>query len=458
MTKILYVPIGVGTYHMDTAAAVFAESAALLRALSEGAVCPAKPLLTKEAVRAFLEENADGAGLLILQNLTFANAAYTREILDVCPGVPMILWTVREPAADGGRLKGNGLTGAFAAGHTVCMAQGAPFADTFIGLPMEEETARHLAAALAAAEAKAYLSGLVLGLVGEPPEGFEFGKGSTGQLERVFGVRTAQIAAETLMERARQVPDERMAAVLAEAESMLAGLSETPEENRRGFARLLAAYRDWTKEAGVNALASRCWPDFFTEYGTPVCAVLSMLNDEGVFAACEGDRIGALSMALAGFLSGGACFFGDPVAMDPENNTVTFWHCGMAPCSLARKPEGPCVGVHPNRKIGPTMEFGCRPAEKATILRIGETPKGGFRLFVATGSIEDAPRQYFGTSVVVKTAADAEMLVTRAIRGGWEPHFVVAEKDIAAELMVWAKMMGMEVVCYDGCPCGSKES
>ncbi len=447
MTKVLYVPIGVGTYHMETAAAVFAESAALLRMLADDAVCPEGPLLTKEDVGAFLEANAQDADLLVLQNLTFANAAYTREILAVCPQVPMVLWTVREPAADGGRLKLNGLTGAFAVGHTVYMNQQACLADTFIGLPSEDETKRHLTQAIAAAAARKHLSNLVLGLVGEPPEGFEFGKGLSRQLEEVFGVKTAGVAAEELMERAKQVPEERMREVLAEAEQVLVGLENTPEENRTGFARLLAAYRDWTKETGANALASRCWPDFFTKYGTPVCAVLSLLNDEGVFSACEGDRIGALSMALAGFLSKEACFFGDPVAMDPEKNTVTFWHCGMAPCSLARQPEGACVGVHPNRKIGPTMEFGCRASEEATILRIGETAEGGFRLFVARGIIEDAPRQYFGTSVVVKTTANAETLVTKAIRGGWEPHYVVAYKDIADALMVWAKIMGMEVVC-----------
>ena len=64
------------------------------------------------------------------------------------------------------------------------------------------------------------------------------------------------------------------------------------------FARLYKAYKDYCDSGNVKALASRCWPDFFTAFGTPVCAALAMLNDLGVAAACEADTYGALSMYM----------------------------------------------------------------------------------------------------------------------------------------------------------------
>ena len=84
-----------------------------------------------------------------------------------------------------------------------------------------------------------------------------------------------------------------------------------------------------------------------------------MLNDEGVAAACEADIYGALSMWIGMQLSNEPVFFGDPVALDEEESSITYWHCGAAACSLARKDTGAVVGVHPNRKIGPAMDFGC---------------------------------------------------------------------------------------------------
>ena len=45
----------------------------------------------------------------------------------------------------------------------------------------------------------------------------------------------------------------------------------------------------------------------------------------------------------------------------------TSWHCGMAACTLARKDTGARVGVHPNRKIGPVMDFGCQACDLSLI-------------------------------------------------------------------------------------------
>ena len=46
----------------------------------------------------------------------------------------------------------------------------------------------------------------------------------------------------------------------------------------------------------------------------------------------------------------------EEITEDEEENTLTFWHCGTAACTLARKDTGAVVGVHPNRKIGPALK------------------------------------------------------------------------------------------------------
>jgi hypothetical protein len=43
-------------------------------------------------------------------------------------------------------------------------------------------------------------------------------------------------------------------------------------------------------------------------------------------------------------LSSSPVFFGDPVSLNEEENTLTFWHCGTAACTLARKDTGAVVG------------------------------------------------------------------------------------------------------------------
>ena len=198
----------------------------------------------------------------------------------------------------------------------------------------------------------------------------------------------------------------------------------------------------------IGALASRCWPDFFTAFGTPVCAVLAILNDLGIAASCEADTYGALSMYLGMQLTGQPTFFGDPVSMDETEGTITFWHCGTAACSLARTDTGAKVDVHCNRKIGPTLDFGCKPCKDITIFRIGKKADGSFRFFIAKGEALDKPKQFNGTSVVVKTKAKAEDIIYSSVKDGWEPHFVVIYDDKVAELEALAHMLDMEVCKY----------
>ena len=133
------------------------------------------------------------------------------------------------------------------------------------------------------------------------------------------------------------------------------------------------------------------------------------------------------------------------MAVDEKESTITFWHCGMAPTCLAREDTGACVGVHPNRKIGPTAEFGCREAEKAVIFRIGRKKDGTFRFFIRQGSVLDRPRQYLGTSLVIRTEQNAGQIVDRAVRDGWEPHYAVLYGDCADALVMLGHMLGAEV-------------
>lgn len=179
-----------------------------------------------------------------------------------------------------------------------------------------------------------------------------------------------------------------------------------------------------------------------------LCPALSLLNAMGVQASCEADAYGALSMYIGAQLTGSACFFGDPVAMDENEGTITYWHCGMAACNLARKDTGAQVGVHPNRKIGPVMDFGCQAAENATIFRIGRKPDGSFRFFIAEGSVLDKPKQFNGTSIVVKTDCASKEVVYDSIKNGWEPHFVVVYDRVGNELEKLGRMLGLEICRY----------
>lgn len=442
--QIAYVPIGVPTFHLESAQKEFDKSVALIKSLTDACVFPKEMLLSIDLLDAFLEECQPD--LVILQNITFANAAYASEVLKKLD-CPILLWTLREPAIDGGRLRLNSLTGAYSAANAIKAFRKEPLNYIF-GSPEEEEVRAKVGATIRAAKLKYDMRHLTVAAVGHTPQGFGFGRALDLEMLENFGASLESIEARELIDIAKGYSDEDVKDYLADAGERMCGLENTPEQNRKDFARLYRAYKEYVKDYHVGALASRCWPDFFTAFGTPVCAVLAMLNDLGVAASCEADTYGALSMYLGMQLTQQATFFGDPVSMDEKENTITFWHCGTAACSLAREDTGAKVDVHCNRKIGPTLDFGCKPCKEVTIFRIGKDSDGDFRFFIAGGEALDKPKQFNGTSLVVKTNADAKTIVYESVEAGWEPHFVVAYGNVAAELEILAGMLNMEVQRY----------
>jgi L-fucose isomerase-like protein len=439
--QVAYIPIGVPTYELVSAEKKFEESAEMLNDITEHVVYPDEMLLSLNKLKEFLDHL--DPDLIVLQNITFANAAYATEVLARFD-CPFILWTLREPVIDGTRLRLNSLTGAYSAANTYKQFRKEPL-DYVFGAPDEVAVQKKLTAAIQAAWLKLHLKNLTMASIGHTPQGFGFGRALDAEMRTNFGVNLECIEARELIHKAKSFSDEDVKEYLEDAMNRTKGLENTPEQNRLDFARLYRAYKEFVEEHHIGALASRCWPDFFIEFGTPVCMVLSILNDLNVPSACEVDAYGALSMYMGRELTGRSTFFGDPVSMDEKEGTVTFWHCGMAACSLARTDTGAEVGEHCNRHIGPTMEFGCKAEKEVTIFRVGKDCEGKFRFLIAPGEALDKPKQFYGTSIVVRTDLDAKKFVERTVTEGWEPHFVVIYGNVADELEILGHQLNIPV-------------
>ena len=440
----VYVPVGAPTFHLESAGEQFEKSKTLLNGIDETFVFPDEMLLTMDLLNAFLDTVEPD--VIVFQNITFANAAFMSEVKRRF-NCPVLLWTLREPVIDGGRLRLNSLTGAYSAANTLRAFGDNGFGYVF-GAPTEERTRADISAFIKAAKVKKSLRSLRMAAIGHTPQGFGFGRALDTELMSVFGVDLASIEARELIDMAKTYSDEECAEYLKKSQCAMCGLENTPESNRKDYARLYKAYSEYIKANNIGALASRCWPDFFTAFGTPVCSVLSMLGDDGIAAACEADIYGALSMWIGMQLSGAPTFFGDPVSLDEKENTITFWHCGAAACSLARKDTGAVVGVHPNRKIGPAMDFGCEAYPEVTVFRVGRNPDGSFRFFILEGEALDKPKQFTGTSIVVRTENNCRGIIEDSVVNGFEPHFAVIRGNHAAALTALARMLGFEICKY----------
>ena len=281
----VYVPVGVPTFHLESAQRQFELSVQLLRGIDEGFAVPEKMLLSIDDLRSYLDGLSPD--LIVFQNLTFANAAYMSEVLRRFD-CPVLLWTLREPVIDGGRLRLNSLTGAYSAANTLRAFDERSFEYLF-GSPEEERVKKTIGAVVKAASLKKAMRGLKMSAVGHTPQGFGFGRALDSELMNTFGVELEAIEARELIDEAKKLADSELGQAVADTEKATAGLDKTPEHNVRDHARLLNAYRAYVKGHNIGALASRCWPDFFTAFGTPV---LHRLRHPGLHRALHAQRRG----------------------------------------------------------------------------------------------------------------------------------------------------------------------
>ncbi|MDR1370895.1 MAG: hypothetical protein LBJ72_12360 [Dysgonamonadaceae bacterium] len=442
-SKIIFLPLARTTFSMPDAESNFNKSCQLLDGLTENLLRPQGLLTSPEMLSNFVE-TIDCPNLIIYQCITFIGGDFVTELTRRFD-CPIVVWTVREPAIDGGRLKLNSLTGSFSAGNSLYM-QKRNYRFIF-GNPDEPSVIQSFKQLFSALEIIGKLRELVIGVVGSQPPGFGFGHIDEALLAGKLGIRTTGIEAASIIKMAASYSPEAITASITELKERTTGWESLPAENVEKHARLRTAYQEFVTKNGIKALASRCWPDFFTEYRVPVCAVLSFLNDNRIIAACETDMGGAISMFIGSELTGSAAYLGDPVAIDESCDGIVFWHCGAGATCLARKKEGAKLGVHPNRKIGPTMEFGLKSG-KVTILRLGKSTEG-LRLMARKGEALDEPQKFWGTSVVVRPEkADSSTKIAELVHDGWEPHFVIVYGDVVEELRLMCQLLDIQFLAY----------
>ncbi len=217
--EYLYIPIGVPTFHLESAGAEFEKSINLLHELDDAVKVPDEMLLSIDKLNAFTKgKNPD---LVIVQNITFANGAYIAEVLRRFD-CPVLLWTLREPVIDGGRLRLNSLTGAFSAAN-VLHSFDRPFEYVF-GAPTEDEVKHKIAATIRAARVKKAMKSLNILQVGHTPQGFGFGRAMDMEMVTVFGATLNSIEARELIDKAKTFTDEDIQSYLNDAKGRIRNL------------------------------------------------------------------------------------------------------------------------------------------------------------------------------------------------------------------------------------------
>jgi L-fucose isomerase-like protein len=395
--------------------------------------------------------NVDAA--VVLQ-ATFTDATIALSLIGP-PSVPILLWAFPEPRT-GDRLRLNSLAGIELAAFELTRA-GHDLRWLYLD-PSHPAAAERVAHALgpkppaprpgpsvgpdpaAGAELAARLAGVRVGLIGEHLAGLTPGGATVDELISLGAPGLERVELDELFQRARHEPLADRRERVADLEGVDGLDAEAVERTLRlhGGLVTLAADHGWT------AVATRCWPECFTDFGGAACAAQGMLADDGIPATCEADVFGAFTSLLLQWSAGRPGLIAELVDLDPDDGTVAIWRCGIAPRSMAHPGDRPQATTHPNRGLPLLHQFRLAPG-RVTVARLSRT-RHRPRLVLGGGEIVDRPRPYAGTSAVVRLDRLGPDVVGRVVAEGLGHTFGVVHGDVRPQLAGLAEHLDLEVV------------
>ncbi len=266
----------------------------------------------------------------------------------------------------------------------------------------------------------------------------------TGTFDHVLmrwhiGPEIEQMDSWSLIERAKAVPEEEIAAAEARLKATVPVSEKIRPEMLHKTLAVYTALSAMTKEKGWDAVNVKCQYEFSKEYKCVPCVPLSMLADDGIVASCEGDIPCTVSMLMLHALTGQTVTYGD--ALNAWDNTVEFSPCGFMPLSMAEK-GCEVWNFLPHPGFTGIQVAGVMRPERVTFLRLVEDI-GSYHLVCGTG--QGLPtKKRGGCMPALDVVLDGSLSDLEAAYAG--QHFALCYGDHAKEAEALSHLLGIRFV------------
>ncbi len=351
------------------------------------------------------------------------------DLVEEC-NVPVIAWA--RPGMETGSLCGMQQLGFF------LKQVGRPYLYLFEE-PEAEVGLKRAYTYAAAAALRNWLRRARIGYLGHRVEGMTDTTAHELALKKVFGPRVVNIDSQVFAGAVNEVAPE----TVEQAWEDLAQQVGSVTASRQAGIESLQTHRALKKtinEAGLSAVAIGCYPHLMGK----VCLGMSLLAEEGIPNACEGDVNGALAMMILGKLSNAPVHNTDILDPVPEDNAFVFSHCGAGGFSLAADRSQIQLGPVRLMDRGVVALFPARPGP-VTLLNIVPT-LGGYRMGVLYGQAMETEMIFPGNPLKVTFVTDYRDILTWIAENGLGHHWMAAYGDLRQSLADLANLVGCDLL------------
>ena len=170
------------------------------------------------------------------------------------------------------------------------------------------------------------LFGMRIGVIGTPSSWLIASNVDYLLAKRRWGVEYTDVSLDRIYEYYNQITDDEVGEACAHLAGKALACREASPEDMIKAMRLYRAIRRIVDEDRLSALTLSCFR-LIEQTGTTGCLALSLLNDEGIIAGCEGDLQSVFTMLAAKVLTGKPAFMANPSMINARTNELILAHC-----------------------------------------------------------------------------------------------------------------------------------
>jgi L-fucose isomerase-like protein len=356
------------------------------------------------------------------------------DLLEEC-SLPVLLWAL--PGMETGALCGCQQATAF-------LAQiGVPYRGVYGPLNCGDACER-ASEFLRAAALRARLRRARIGILGHRVPGMSEIAASEFALKKAIGPRVAPLDLPRLLARAAAVPDGQAEAAWRTVVHRSAACNVDQREGLEAM-RFHTAVKELIVEQHLDAVAVGCYPHLM---GRP-CLAASLLADEGIPLACEGDVNGAVGQLMLTWLTGEPTHNTD--WLEPlEDGSVVFTHCGSGSFSLAERQSD--IRLESVRLMGQGV-CALFPARPGAVTLTSLVPRGhGYQVAVLEGEAVSSPMVFPGNPLRVRFDRPVGRIIDWIFEEGIGHHWMAGYGRVGSILAQWGKLCGGAVRMVNGTP------
>lgn len=255
-------------------------------------------------------------------------------------------------------------------------------------------------------------------------------------IKQKLGARVVNLDETELTSLVAAMTDEEAENLLEEKKELLTPCKVLSDrEAMLESMKYYGALKKLVKDYALEALAVKC----YTTYMGKVCLGYSILAEEGIVGACEGDVTNALTMKLLYELSGLPVNNTDLLYLDEKENTILFSHCGSSGFSIAQGD----IELAPVRlaETGVCSRFLMKTGTVTAVNICGHGEQ--FRMAVMVGEAVPCGMEFPGNPMKIRFEKKVDRISQDIMKYGVGHHWMVGYGDYREELQSFCNQKGI---------------